>query len=95
MSARKYMDWMNIPVQVTVYSFTCDAVGCHGSCEVAVSDDTDEVIRVNDEEPTFNMPVIDMDGAREYLLVECGWEEGTQGVQRGHLYCPKHAEQVA
>lgn len=95
MSARKYMDWMDIPVQVTVYSFTCDAVGCHGSCELVVSDDTDEVIRVNDEEPTFDMPVMDMDDARECLLDECGWQEGTQGVQRGHLYCPKHAEQVA
>ena len=97
MSARKYMDWMNIPVQVTVYSFTCDAVGCHGSCELAVSDDTDEVVRVNDEEPMFDMssmPVTDMDDARLFLTDECGWQEGTQGIQRGHLYCPKHAREV-
>lgn len=95
MSACKYADWMKIPVQVTVYSFTCDAVGCDECCELIVDDGTDELACINDEESPFLSPINCMDDARDFLLDECCWQEGTQGVQRGHLYCPKHAEQVA
>lgn len=94
MSASKYGDWLTIPIPVTVYSFTCDADGCYEYCDLAVSDETDELVRVNDEEPTFDMPITGMDDARDYLTDECGWQEGDTGVRRGHLYCPKHAREA-
>ncbi|NMM98107.1 hypothetical protein [Bifidobacterium olomucense] len=25
--------------------------------------------------------------------VDQGWQEGTTGIQRGHIYCPKHKEE--
>lgn len=94
MSARKYSDWLVIPIPVTIYSFTCDADGCNEYRDLAVSDETDELVRVNDEEPTFDMSITDMDDALYYLTDECCWQEGDTGVQREHFYCPKHAREA-
>lgn len=89
MSAEEYKDSLSVTIPVTVYSFCCDAVDCWNMCCLMV-DDEDQLVRIDDMMADYPLPISDEDDARTALLEKTGWQEGVSGVQRGHLYCPKH-----
>lgn len=84
------------PGRVTAYVIQCDAVDCDNEL-IIVADKMhgDEVIAVSGGWD---------DGERYWAChnvrdavsaaVDYGWQEGTKGIQRGHVYCPDHKEET-
>lgn len=62
----------------------CDAVGCDGYVRLTDSDFDD-----------LNLWICAADGYSDDDIADAlrlkGWGFGTVGVQRGHVYCPRHA----
>lgn len=91
----------------TNYEFHCDAVGCDSMLELDVleercADDYD--IDLDGNTGCVESASGDYEGdsltgcicgsARDALRIALthGWDEGDVGIQRGHIYCPKHKE---
>ncbi|TPF92921.1 hypothetical protein BW14_07100 [Bifidobacterium sp. UTBIF-68] len=93
----------------TYYSAYCDAVGCNAHLELAVpveryTDDYD--IDLDGDTGCVEYADGDYEGddLRGYfceseqdalrIAVQHGWQEGSEGVQRVHMYCPGHTEET-
>lgn len=86
----------------TVYRIVCDAFGCSTYVELTTekgmlsslyrSDHLTFVSSINGH-PIGNCFCESIDDAVEIAEI-LGWQEGTKGVQYGHMYCPKHKEEA-
>lgn len=90
MSARKQ------PGRVTVYSIQCDAVGCdHEVLVIADRLYKNTVICITGDDTDMEELYWRCDNVQDavdYAVDALGWQEGRIGIQRGHVYCPKHKE---
>lgn len=89
------------PVRVVTYSLACDAWGCGAWLRLTVADEPGfgqepgtilhvEGVPIPWEDDGDGEAISCVDDAIRYATKEQGWQEGEWGVQRGHLYCPKH-----
>lgn len=91
------------------YTFGCDAVGCNAYLELVVlveryTDDYDIDLDgdtgcvgyadgdYEGDDPRGCVCESEQDALR--IAVQHGWQEGSEGVQRGHMYCPEHKEET-
>ncbi|KAA8828661.1 hypothetical protein [Bifidobacterium tissieri] len=98
MGYERLYDTISIPVAVTVHEFVCDAMGCNTYLRLVTSDeDYDRLIqatmntRLDLDPPDDGTYIRTEDDARTVAVEHYQWQEGTVGVQRDHLYCPRHS----
>lgn len=89
----------------TSYKFHCDAVGCDSFLELDVPNERDAdgydidlggnhawVVSVAGvyEGHGLTDNICESETDALHIALTHGWEEGDVGIQRGHIYCPKH-----
>ncbi|WEV72127.1 hypothetical protein [Bifidobacterium sp. ESL0790] len=66
----------------------CDALGC--TCHIRLmEEDFDDLDLDRRADNSYDPTAIDAD--IKTALASKGWGVGSRGVQRGHVYCPRHA----
>lgn len=85
------------PFEVIVHEFVCDATGCTTYLKFVTSDEDGDLLiqAVTNYGEELDLPddatyIMTEDDAITVAVEHYRWQEGTCGVQRGHLYCPKH-----
>lgn len=99
MSVKTYTDSTTRIITKTieehVWEIRCDAIGCNASLEFRENRDTGDITADGDytgpDMDTERLDVHDTNTAIQTAL-QHGWQEGNKGIQRGHLYCPRHNE---
>ncbi|NEG55421.1 hypothetical protein GFD21_06505 [Bifidobacterium sp. SMA15] len=82
------------PGRAVVYQVKCDAVNCGEEFLIIVDRlRGNEVVAVTDGWSDGEL-YWGCSGVQDAVdcAVDCGWQEGTKGIQRGHIYCPRHKE---
>lgn len=86
--------------EVVKYKVLCDALHCGGVIFLTVDGDPEgdpghvlEAWGTGVIDPNPDVSITCLDDAAAYAVGQCDWQEGTVGVQRGHMYCPDHWEE--
>ena len=98
MSVKTYTDSttriITKPIEEHVWGIHCDAIGCNASLEFRENQDTGDITADGDytgDMDTEWLNIHDTNTAIQTAL-QHGWQEGNKGIQRSHLYCPRHNE---
>lgn len=78
--------------KTVMWEVDCDAERCFNSILVTASP---SIAALSDGEDVLEHAdwCSSVDDAYAAYVREAGWQMGTEGVQRGHVYCPKHRQE--